>query len=168
MTILYTAFKGLHNTSFQLVQKLHGQTLLLTNSFAGILRDIASSPDHHGSVIMFGVDKNLQGCIRFDTCAKLEDKTIRSAFHLQTLTEKCDTLQLNYTVSHTPTNYLCNTAYWHMLRKQADTIFVHIPSGKGMTPELMERIAAVFNADTDNPSVSLSADSCLRTARSRL
>ena len=42
MKILFTAFKGIHNTSFQLVSKLGGNSILLTNSFQGLEKDISS------------------------------------------------------------------------------------------------------------------------------
>ena len=40
MKILFTAFKGVHNTSFQLVDQTAANHILLTNSFQGLEKDI--------------------------------------------------------------------------------------------------------------------------------
>jgi flagellar P-ring protein precursor FlgI len=40
MKILYTAFKGKNNTSYQVASRLNGTVLFLTNSFQGLERDI--------------------------------------------------------------------------------------------------------------------------------
>ena len=45
MSNLYTAFKGFHNTSFQLVSQLCGDKLFLTNSFQGLEKEILSLKD---------------------------------------------------------------------------------------------------------------------------
>ena len=42
MKKICTAFKGLHNTSFQLVNQINGDRLFLTNSFKGLEKDILS------------------------------------------------------------------------------------------------------------------------------
>lgn len=41
MKILFTAFKGVHNTSFQLVDQTAANYILLTNSFQGLEKDIS-------------------------------------------------------------------------------------------------------------------------------
>ena len=59
MKILFTAFKGVHNTSFQLIDQTAANYLLLTNSFQGLERDISFISDDYSTVYMFGVDKKL-------------------------------------------------------------------------------------------------------------
>ena len=49
-----------------------------------------------------------------------------------------------YTVSDKPTAYLCNAAYYHMLKKNRNTVFIHIPSIKGMNDVLMNQLLRLF------------------------
>ena len=62
--ILFTAFKGINNTSFQLVSQIGGQSEFLTNSFRGVAKDVCGIEAQYDSVIMFGIDKNLKNKIR--------------------------------------------------------------------------------------------------------
>ena len=55
MKTLYTAFKGENNTSFQLVSRLNGRALFLTNSFLGLEKDISSFDCGYDTVYMFGI-----------------------------------------------------------------------------------------------------------------
>ncbi|MBQ2729239.1 MAG: hypothetical protein IJF69_00530 [Clostridia bacterium] len=41
MKILFAAFKGVYNTSFQLVDQTAANHILLTNSFQGLEKDIS-------------------------------------------------------------------------------------------------------------------------------
>ena len=44
-------------------------------------------------------------------------------------------------IADTPTKYLCNTAYFHMLNKtDGKAVFVHIPSLKNMQEEMIKNI----------------------------
>ena len=56
MKILYTAFKGKNNTSYQVASCLNGAVLLLTNSFHGLERDINTAVENYDVVYMLGVD----------------------------------------------------------------------------------------------------------------
>ena len=40
MKILYTGFKGVHNSSYKVVNSLQGDKVFLTNSFEGLKKDI--------------------------------------------------------------------------------------------------------------------------------
>lgn len=144
MKTLYTAFKGKNNPSCQLVSLLQRDTLLLTNSFQGLERDIFAMAGEYERVIMLGVDKHLKNAIRLETCAEYRGERVCSAFCMKALTNKCDELAILYQVSNQPTAYLCNAAYWHMLKKVQNTAFVHIPSAKGMSEGLMERLTELL------------------------
>jgi len=52
---------------------------------------------------------------------------------------------ISYTVSDKPTRFLCNAAYYHMLKKNPNTVFIHIPSLKGMSIELMNKLIKTFD-----------------------
>lgn len=137
MRILYTGFKGKNNTSSQLVASLDAPTLLLTNSFQGLQREVEALNDEYDAVVMIGTDKALTKSIRFDLRAENEGENFCSAYNIDPLIIKCNEMHIAYSVSIKPTQYLCNAAYWHMLQKNRNTIFMHIPSLKGMDAEFM-------------------------------
>ena len=64
MKILFTAFKGVHNTSFQLMDQTAANYILLTNSFQGLEKDISFISSDYCIVYMFGVDKKLIDKVR--------------------------------------------------------------------------------------------------------
>lgn len=144
MKTLYTAFKGINNTSCQLVKALKSEYLLLTNSFPGLEHDISGINETYDAVIMFGVDKSLTNSIRIEGCAKYNGEIIHSSFNMGSITHNCDEIMIPYRVSLSPTKYLCNAAYWHMLRKFSNTVFIHIPSLGGMEPDFMKSLIDLF------------------------
>jgi hypothetical protein len=140
MSNLYTAFKGFHNTSFQLVSQLCGDKLFLTNSFQGLEKEILSLGTDYDAIYMFGIDKNLRNGIRIETCANYNGESVNTSFDIITLEKAIKNLGVSYIISNKPTEYLCNAAYYHMLKKNRNTVFIHIPSMKGMNPSLMNKL----------------------------
>lgn len=72
--ILYVGFKGKNNSSFKLVDSMKEDHLFLTNSFEGVYRDIDILKKEYKKVVMFGVDKKLSECIRFESVAQRMDR----------------------------------------------------------------------------------------------
>ena len=144
MKILFTAFEGMHNTSFQLADQTGADYVLLTNSFPGRKRDISSVSCEYDSVYMFGVDKRLTDRIRIEMCAVNHDETVRTQADISCLEEKLKAREISYVVSDQPADYLCNASYYHMLSKNPKAVFIHIPSLSGMTAEMMKKPVAVF------------------------
>ncbi len=144
MKKLYTAFKGTHNASFQLVRQLCGDKLFLTNSLQGLEKDILSINAEHDVIYMFGVDKNLNNNIRIETCAFYNGELVNTFFDMPSLEKVIKNSGVAYTVSNKPTEYLCNAAYYHMLKKNQNAVFIHIPSIKGMNDELMNQLLRLF------------------------
>lgn len=144
MKVLYTAFKGTHNTSFRLVSGMEGEALFLTNSFRGLETDISLVDEYFDMVVMFGVDKQLMNSIRIETCAKYCGELIFTNFDIGALEMKCRSKQIGYAISHSSTGYLCNAAYYHMLKKVPNTVFIHIPSVRGMNDEMMKKLTDCF------------------------
>ena len=140
MRKLYTAFKGTHNTSFQLVSQLCGDKLFLTNSFQGLEKEILSINAEYDVVYMFGVDKNLRNSIRIETCANYNGELLETSFDMVTLEKAIKYLCMSCIVSNKPSAYLCNAAYYYMLKKNRNTVFIHIPSIKGMNNSLMNKL----------------------------
>lgn len=49
-------------------------------------------------------------------------------------------------LSDMPTHYLCNAAYWYLLRKfNGNAVLVHIPSIKNIDENLMKGLKMVFS-----------------------
>ncbi len=142
--ILFTAFKGNANPSFQLVNQLGGSTLFLTNSFSGLEKEIEALKEEFGAICMFGVDKHLTGEVRIEACAEYNHATIPSELDIPALSGQMASYQIRHHISHTPTKYLCNAAYYHMLRKNRHTVFIHIPSCKGMDDDFMAQLVKLF------------------------
>ena len=141
MRILYVGFKGKNNTSFQLVSALAGEHLFLTNSFAGVERDIDALNTDYDAVIMFGLDKTLSNTVRIEKNAVLYGDTLSTVLSTDRMAERFMKNGISCEISERPTHYLCNDAYYRMLRKtNGKAIFVHIPGGRYMTDELMAGI----------------------------
>lgn len=145
MKILYAAFKGTNNTSGQLITGLQGDTLFLTNSFLGLERDIASIHEHYDAVLMFGVAPKLADTIRIETCALYNSESIITNFEIEVLTDALQQCGIPCFVSNKPTSYLCNAAYYHMLKKIPKTVFIHIPSVKYKNSAVMKKLSVFLN-----------------------
>ena len=141
MKILYVGFKGAKNTSYQLVSSFPGDHLYLTNSFPGLARDIDALEEDYDAVIMFGIDKSLSTSLRVERCAELHGEILETNLYADQLARGFRENGISCDISDTPTHYLCNDAYFRMLRKtNGKAIFVHIPGSRHMTQELMAGI----------------------------
>ena len=144
MKTLFTGFKGKNNTSFQLVDGISGNALFLTNSFSGLEKDISSIDCDFDVIYMFGIDNNLVNKIRIELCARYNSEHICTDFDLLPLERKLNESNIPYCISNKQTRYLCNAAYYCMLKKNPNTIFIHIPSLNGMNDTLMNKLAELF------------------------
>lgn len=135
--MLLTAFKGKYNTSKMLLDGAHGDQihkLLLTNSFAACEREIreaiaACRPKY---VISFG-QKPLVDRLCIEPVACCQGDVICSSFDISLLEASLTAYGIPYIISETPSNYLCNHAYYYGLRYIAENkmdtkmIFIHVP-----------------------------------------
>ncbi|MCH5269223.1 MAG: hypothetical protein J1E83_00585 [Lachnospiraceae bacterium] len=129
MRILYVAFKGNGNSSNRIVSNLIGDKLFLTNSYAGLKKDIDSINDTYDLVYMFGLDKTLKGDIRIDSVAEKDDVRLCSDIDLDTIIKNLDKNGISAKIGYVPTKYLCNEAFWYMLKKyNHHVVFFHVPS----------------------------------------
>ncbi|MCI9409134.1 MAG: hypothetical protein HFJ89_04890 [Oscillospiraceae bacterium] len=145
--ILYTGFKGRHNSSCRLMDLFEGEKLLLTNSFAGLKIDIESITAVYNAVFMFGLDKNLSDSVRIEKYAEKDgarlaglscEKAARKAFEAEGI--KC-------TVSENTSQYLCNEAYFFMLEKTGGkALFFHIPPIRYMTDSMAQSVVRAVNS----------------------
>ena len=139
--ILYTGFRGIRNASGLLAQQLAQDCCLLTNSFSGLKRDIDAIGQDYDHVVMFGVDKELTDTIRIERAAEKDGVRYSSSMDLEDLAESFRMAGLAASVSETPTAWLCNEAYWHMLRKYGGrAVFIHIPTVRNVDGMFVQRI----------------------------
>ena len=144
MKTLFIGFRGKHNASAMLAHQLSKDSLLLTNSFAGLERDILSVAEDYDFVCMFGVDKTLNDAVRIEQCAMLQGIKASSTYDIQDLSRKMVEHNIHHSISNVPTQYLCNAAYYHILCKNTNSVFIHIPSIRGMDDSLMDRLLTLF------------------------
>ena len=117
-----------------LVSALPGQHFLLTNSFSRLKKDIDKLPADYDAVYLFGVDKNLTDSFRIEQYAAKENARLTTTLDLEAITKRLSDAGINSTISKTPTHYLCNEAYWHLLEKyQGRAVLIHIPTIKNFS-----------------------------------
>ena len=141
---LYIGFKGKNNASCILVKSISADSYLLTNSFEGLKRDIEALSYAYDSVILFGIDKKLKDIVRIERVAEIDNKDI-SILNLSDISTQLDAVGIPNYISDKPTHYLCNSAYWHLLRKyNGKVVLIHIPSIKNLNEHFMDGLIQVF------------------------
>ena len=129
--ILYIGFKGKNNSSSILVNSLSSQGCLLTNSFAGLKKDIDNLSGNYDEVYLVGVDKTLTDSFRIEQCADRENIRLTTVLDLKVISERLSAAGIKSTLSDTPTHFLCNEAYWYLLEKyRGRAMLIHIPTIK--------------------------------------
>ena len=127
-----------------MVKSISKDSYLLTNSFNGLQRDIEALSGHYDCVVLFGIDKNLKDTVRIEKVAEKETKEF-SALNLEKISAQLAAIGLSNYLSETPTHYLCNDAYWLLLRKfNRNVVLIHIPSIKNISENLIESLSLVF------------------------
>lgn len=124
---------------------LDAETVFITNSFQGAKRDVLSVDEHlYDQIVMLGIDKNLTDSIKIELTAAVDEHFVETCFNVDKLTSFCVENAVNYLINASPTAYLCNTAYYHMLNKKQNTIFIHIPSIGRMNSDFMKLLIDLF------------------------
>ena len=145
--VLFTGFKGKNNSSSLLAEKLSPEHLLLTNSYTGLKRDIDSIDKEYDLVVMFGVDTTLTSTVRIENVASLDDKTVSPTLDLGEIANSLKTAGISAVISDTPTAYLCNAAYYHMLNRfSGKAIFIHVPPVKYVDMSFVQKMKAGLSA----------------------
>ena len=151
--ILYTGFRGNRNASGLLAQQLAQDCCLLTNSFSGLKRDIDAISCDYDHVIMFGVDRELTNSVRIERIAEKDGVRYSSSLDLESLAASFRTAGLAVSVSDTPTAWLCNEAYWHMLRKfDGRAVFIHIPTVRNADEAFFRKVRQALCRDAQDAS----------------
>ena len=129
--VLYIGFKGKNNSSSILVNSLSSQGCLLTNSFAGLKKDIDNLSADYDEVYLFGVDKTLTDSFRIERSAERENTRLTTALDIKAVSERLSAAGIKSTLSDNPTHFLCNEAYWYLLEKyRGRAVLIHIPTIK--------------------------------------
>ena len=145
MPTLYVAFKGNGNSANKIVRSISGEKLFLTNSYNGLKKDIDNINSAYDLVYMFGLDKRLKGNVRIDCVAQRGDVCLYSDVDFNSIAMNLSQNGIITNIGNTPTQYLCNEAYWYMLRKfNCHVIFFHVPSIKYITENFIEKIRSVL------------------------
>lgn len=147
--IIYTAFKGKNNSSCQLLSKISGEKLFLTNSFEGLKCDITRISDTYSLVMMFGVDTNLKDMVRIERVAEYDGREETTKIDCEMIRKHMEENDVRCIISEVPTRFLCNAAYYHMLQKtDGKAVFIHIPSLKNMTETMMGKLVNLIENPT--------------------
>ena len=144
--MLYVGFKGKNNSSGMLAECVSTKHLLLTNSFDGLKRDIDSVSNEYDQVVMFGVDKTLTSAVRIEKAADKDGEKYVSYLDLDKLQKSLNMVGLRAVISEKPTAYLCNYAYWHLLRKfTGNVVLIHIPTIKHADKVFEEKMRSALS-----------------------
>ncbi len=144
--ILYVGFKGKNNASCNLVNTLSQNPCLLTNSFEGLRKDIERLDVDFDYVLMFGLDPKLRNFVRIEQSAVRQGIRLETELDLDEVSKHIKAVGVESYISNTPTQYLCNEAYWFALQKfEKRAVFIHIPPTKYVNEEFMEKMKRAFS-----------------------
>ena len=126
---LFIGFKGKNNASAVLAEAFSPCRCLLTNSFSGLAKDIEGIKEGCDAVYLFGIDKNLKDSLRVETAAEKEGVRLETCLDTDALRIRLEAAGVRTGLSGTPTHYLCNEAYWRLLRRFGGrAVLIHIPA----------------------------------------
>lgn len=141
---LYLGFRGTHNPFAGLMQTLSPESCLLTNSFAGVRRDLDRLPAGYDRAILFGVDPALRDGVRIEALAEGEGLR-ESSLDLTGLSARLTDAGIPNVISHRPVHDLCNEAYSILLERfSGAAALIHIPCGPYFPESMIEKMKLVF------------------------
>lgn len=134
MKVLLTAFYGKYNASNMLVDMIDDNVdkLILTNSFIKLEHELNNTLlEAYDLILMFGINKFLKDEIRLEQTAKLDD-VLDTCIDIKLISELCNKY-IKTSINNVPTKYLCNSSYYHTLKRNLNTLFIHIPGFSKIT-----------------------------------
>ena len=135
----------INNSSYILAEQLSSEHLLLTNSFAGLKKDIESIAKEYDTVVMFGVDTTLTSSVRIERVASWDGIKRVSSLDLGWIADSLNGAGLSAAISDTPTAYLCNATYYHMLNKfSGKAVFIHVPPVRYVDDDFIRKMKFGF------------------------
>ncbi len=128
MRTLLVGFKGKNNPSERIVCALTPQPVLLTNSFAGLAREVAQLDPSAEAAYLFGVDTSLRASVRVECVAQMQGQSRRTRLPAEALADRLCGCGVRAALSCRATAYLCNAAYWALLEKyKGAALLIHVP-----------------------------------------
>lgn len=145
MKILYTAFKGTNNASYQLINLINPkEKIFLTNSFVGIEKDLLNIHlEAYDYIIMFGINKNLKDKLVIEVNALHNNTIIKTDIDYNKLYLLISESGIDVEINYNPTRYLCNHAYYSVLSQNRKAIFIHMPGTSKISD--FNKIACLFS-----------------------
>ena len=138
---LFLGFKGKNNSSNLLVSSLSARSFFLTNSFTGLKKDIEDLSPDYTEVYLFGVNKDLSDSFGIECFAEKDGKRLRSNLDPEELKKRFASCGINADISHVPSKYLCNEAFWYLLEKyNGNAVLIHIPTIKNFKEEWVSSV----------------------------
>ena len=134
MKVLLTAFYGKYNSSNMLVNMIDTDVdkFILTNSFIKLEQELNNvALEEYDLILMFGINKILKDEIRLEQAAKLDDM-LNTCIDIKLISELCNKY-IKTSINNVPTKYLCNRAYYHTLKRNLNTLFIHVPGFSKIT-----------------------------------
>ncbi len=148
MQSMFIGFKGANNSSCRIVRALSAQPVLLTNSFAGVARDIGGIAASAACAYLFGVDTQLTDAVRIECIAEKDGCTRQTALATEPLVQKFAAEGIKASVSRRATHYLCNEAYWLLLEKFGGAaILIHVPPLRYADDTFISRLLGVWDKE---------------------
>ena len=133
MKILFTGFNGFNNTSKVIIDKINNDKLLFNNSYKEIDNQLVNSNvEEYDLIIMLGLKSNLKRSIRLEVNSLLNDELVTTNISYCNVKKYFNDNGISCIVNDKPTNYLCNYAYYKVLQKNKNTIFIHVPKLKNI------------------------------------
>ena len=132
--VLLTSFYGKYNSSNMLVNTIDDNVdkIILTNSFVKLEQELNNTLlEEYDLILMFGINKFLKDEIRLEKTAKFDDM-LNTRIDIKLISELCNKY-IKASINNVPTKYLCNRAYYHTLKKNPNTLFIHIPGFSKIT-----------------------------------
>ena len=80
---------------------------------------------------MFGINKFLKDEIRLEQTDKLNN-ALDTCIDIKLFSELCNKY-IKTSINNVPTKYLCNSAYYHTLKRNLNTLFIYIPGFSKIT-----------------------------------
>jgi pyrrolidone-carboxylate peptidase len=95
---------------------------------------------------MFGCDKFLKDCVRLECFAEKDGVKCETRLDVKLLSETLSRNGVENVISETPTQYLCNEAYWYALQKfEGKAVFVHMPTLKNLDENFISKMKEFKN-----------------------
>ena len=133
MKILFTGFNGFNNTSKVIIDKINNDKLLFNNSYKEIDSQLVDvSLEEYDLIIMLGLRSNLKKSIRLEINSSLNDEILSTNINYNKIKDYFSDNGVPCLVNDKPTNYLCNYAYHKVLKRNKNTIFMHLPNLKNI------------------------------------